>query len=301
MTQKPAAGPEEEPEQEIQIPSISALPALDITSSPVLTKQSMQSVITPGRIAGGALLANSRVFFGPTSFSAVFHEELGTSFHASAEAIGLEDATRLNLGPENDPLDTHFVRLGTKALRRLPDQQTCNLLLARYLHANDNDGWFKPATQQCADLLYSMYGKGLSGSRTVADCEHVATILCHTGRTTLQEPNDPDDSREWVSSFSGANLRWEALGMVLSSCCYGALASPDGDVFAQGDGQRKDRMQFVHELKESISICVTLCSHTDFVNLVMVSLLHSNCHLVSVLNSGGDTSKFPFIVLHPVI
>jgi hypothetical protein len=281
MTQKPDVEPE--------LPNLSSLPALDI-ASPALTRASIHSGSSPPNAASHAILTNSSVFFGPTSFSAVFHENqenLGPVQNGdvvSATDSALEQKT----GVENDALDAHLVGLGRKVLSRLPDQQTCNLLLERHVHQNDNDGWFKPATQYCSDTLWSTYGTYLIGSKSTTEIETVSRILCQNARTNLQEPDDP---QEWLDSFTGPNLRWEALGLLLSACCYGAMSSPESESFTGQDGRRRENKQFVRETKECISICVTLCSHTDFVNPIMVALLYNNNLLLSVLGVGGDTSK----------
>src|SRR5277367_4626713 len=73
MTQKLEVDPE--------LPNLSSLPALDI-ASPGLQRSSIHSESTPPKAAAQAILTNSSVFFGPTSFSAVFHEnqeDLGTA------------------------------------------------------------------------------------------------------------------------------------------------------------------------------------------------------------------------------
>jgi hypothetical protein len=245
-------------------------------------------------------LNDSSVFFGPTSFFAVFHEnekDLGPAPHSGEAAVAIEDSLQHKKEAENLALDIHLVRLGTKVLSRLPDQQTCNHLLQRHLHTNNNDGWFKPATQYISDTMWSTYGRHLIKSRTTTEIEIVARILCQNARTNLQE-SASDNPKEWLDSFSGQNLRWEALGLLLKSCCYGALASPDSETFTGQDGRRVEKKQFMREMQESVSICVTLCSHTEFVNPVMVALFYNNCLLLSILGPGGDTSKLQITISH---
>jgi hypothetical protein len=289
-----AAPMTQKPEVEQELPSISSLPALDI-ASPRLRRLSIPAGSTAAKVMAPTGITSSSVFFGPTSFSAVFHEDLGPALHSGEGAVATEDSLQHKAEVENSALDIHLVRLGTKVLSRLPDQQTCNLLLRHHLHTNDNDGWFKPATQYISDTLWSTYGRHLAGSNGMTEIETVARILCKNARTNLQEPDDP---KEWLDSFSGHNLRWEALGLLLKSCCYGALASPEIETFTCHDGQRKERKDFVREMQECVSICVTLCSHTEFVNPVMVALFYNNCMLLSILDVGGDTSKLQIIISH---
>lgn len=279
-----------------ELPS-SSLPALDIVS-PRLRRLSIPGASRGGKVAVHTGLNDSSVFFGPTSFSAVFHEneeDLGPAPNSGEGVVTTEDSLQHKAEIENVALDVHLVRLGTKVLSRLPDRQTCNYLLQRHLHTNKNDGWFKPATQYISDTMWSIYGRHLIGSRSMTEIETVARILCQNARTNLQEPAS-DNPKEWLDSFSGQNLRWEALGLLLKSCCYGALASPDSETFASKDGRRMEKKQLVREMQECVSICVTLCSHTEFVNPVMVALFYNNCLLLSTLGPGGDTSKLRIIL-----
>jgi hypothetical protein len=287
-----AAPMTQKPEAEQELPSISSLPALDIVS-PRLRRLSIPLGSAAAKVTAPTGLNDSSVFFGPTSFSAVFHEneeDLGPNLRSGEGLVATEDSLQHKAEVENVALDTHLVRLGTKVLSRLPDQQTCNVLLQRHLHTNNNDGWFKPATQYISDTLWFTYGRHLMGSRSMTEIETVARILCQNARTNLQEPAS-DNPKEWLDSFSGQHLRWEALGLLLKSCCYGALASPDGETFKGQDGRRREKKHFVREMQECVSICVTLCSHTEFVNPVMVALFYNNCLLLSILGAGGDTSK----------
>jgi hypothetical protein len=288
MTQKA------EVDQELPSPSP---PALDIVP-PRLRRLSIPGASTGAKVAVRTGLNDSSVFFGPTSFSAVFHEneeDLGPAPNSREGVMTTEDSLQYKAEIENVALDVHLVRLGMKVLSRLPDQQTCNHLLQRHLCTNNIDGWFKPATQYISDTMWSIYGRHLIGSRSTTEIETVARILCQNARTNLQEPAN-DNPKEWLDSFSGQNLRWEALGLLLKSCCYGALASPDRDTFTGRDGRRVERKQFMREMQEYVSICVTLCSHTEFVNPVMVALFYNNCLLLSILGPGGDTSKLQMII-----
>jgi hypothetical protein len=283
-------------EAEEELPSVSSLPALDIVS-PRLRTLSTPAASTIPKAAAPTGLSDSPVFFGPTSFSAVFHEneeDLGPNVHSGEGVLESEDALLHKSEIGNDALDAHLVRLGTKVLSHLPDQQTCNFLLQRHLDTNLTDGWFKPATQYISDALWSTYGRHLVGSKSVTEMESVARILCKNARTHLQEP---DDTKEWLNSFSGHNLRWEALGLLLKSCCFGAMASSESEILFGRDGRRREKKQFVREMHESVAICVTLCSHTEFVNPVMVALFYNNTLLLSILGAGGDTSELQIIFL----
>jgi hypothetical protein len=294
MTQKPEADQE--------IPNLSSLPALEI-ASPELRSDAMTPVTSAVKVASAAAFTKSSVFFGPTSFSAVFHEnqdDLGPALRLRSDVQHTQEMPQGPSGLGMGALEAHFVRLGTKVFSRLPNQQTCNLMLKRHFEIIEGDGWFKPATQMCADMLWSTYRRHIGGQKCTADFETVSRVLCQNARAPLDKPEDPADPKEYISSFSGRNTRWESLGLILVSCCFGAISSADTEIFTYADGRERDKSQFVQETKECISICVTLCSHTDSVNHVMVALLYSNCLLLSVTGPNGDTSRFQ-IPLHTIL
>ena len=290
MTQKMEL---DKPEIHQEIHNLSSLPALDI-ASPALSKLSMRSGTTATKSTKTTILTSPSVFFGPTSFSAVFHEhqsDLVSDMPPGEDDLSMEATSRPDSCMENAALDEYFVCLGTKVLSRLPDQQSCDLLLKRRFERSDNDAWFKPATQRCADLLWSTFGGQLVGAKNIAGLKAVAQILCHNATNPMEEPEDPEDAEEWIQSFSGPRLRWESLGLILACCCYGAMSSGNDAVFVGTNGRQKTKMDFIRDTKESISICVTLCSHTESVNPIIVALLYNNTLLLSVLGPGGDTSK----------
>ncbi len=106
----------------------------------------------------------------------------------------------------------------------------------------------------------------------MTEIETVARILCKNARTNLQEP---DDTKEWLTPFSSHNLRWEALGLLLTSYCYGAMTSPDKETFIARDGRQRENKHFVRDARMCVDMCY-VCSHTEFVNLIMVALFYNN-------------------------
>jgi hypothetical protein len=70
-------------------------------------------------------------------------------------------------------------------------------------------------------ILKSLYepvgfGKYLGADRTVAQLEEMSQILCNNTAKPILDDLGPDD---WLSQFSGPNLRWESLGN-FSLCCF---------------------------------------------------------------------------------
>jgi hypothetical protein len=116
----------------------------------------------------------------------------------------------------------------------------------------------------------------------------MSSLLCKNGNTPLEES---EDSQQWLGSFTGYKLRWEALGILFISMGYGAMSSPEGDaIFMLGGGQRRDRMKLVYEMKDAATSCIALSGRTDFLNPLMVYLHYVHNLLQSVCS--GDTCEF---------
>lgn len=238
------------------------------------------------------ILTHSGGFLGPTSFSAVFLENQQNLEHALPSGTGLpgdqvldqlQSQTRVDVS-----LDARMTQLGIKVLARLPDRETCLALLER--QRVTDYVWMTLATKYCIESLWSTYRTELSKSSGVPGLELLAHILCRNSKVQMEEP---DDGQAWLNSFSGHQMRWESLGIIFACCCHGILAAPDNDgKFTLSTGQQEDRAQFLEQMREGMSFCVSLCSATDMINPIMAVLLYHNCVLHSVLGIGGDTSAY---------
>jgi len=102
---------------------------------------------------------------------------------------------------------------------------------------------------------------------------------------------EEDDPVVWINSFSGQNLRWEAIGVLFTYWAFGAISSPEDDpIFFDDKGNKRDRRQYMIELKECASSCIALCNHVERRNPLVVYLLYKHSLLESIIS--GDTSKF---------
>jgi hypothetical protein len=137
------------------------------------------------------------------------------------------------------------------------------------------------------DQLWETHGHYLADRANNEELLKLARILHRNAKITFQEPEDP---QEWLRSFSGDNIRWEALGLLFCLWAYGAMTWADSDApLLSLEGKEKNRNEFVLEMKAAASLCVTLCGETDRVNTLMVALLYKHNLLQSICS--GDTSK----------
>lgn len=109
-------------------------------------------------------------------------------------------------------------------------------------------------------------------------------------RNTKSELHDKEDPVEWFETFSGSNLRWEALGILFTYWSFGALASAEGDsIFSSAFQRPKSRAQAMIEMKECAASCIALSSHVDHGNPLVVYLMYKHSLLETMVS--GDASE----------
>ncbi|ESZ99122.1 hypothetical protein SBOR_0532 [Sclerotinia borealis F-4128] len=243
----------------------------------------------PGRIQSGG-------FFGPTNFSAVFEENrdnIGNDIQISNESGALPSYDSLQahnflMLPGNTFVGSPRIQLGIKILKQLPDQRTCDHLLKWYLATTAECTPYIPkqASAYIAHSVWITWGKEFREPRHLKDVERISTHLCKNSEHPLLEV---DDYHSWLECITGANMRWEAVGLVFAALCKSVLSLPERDAFfTTQNGQRKDRKYFAMELKDCIQACITLSNYMDYINIVMVGLLTKNLIICTVIM--GDTS-----------
>lgn len=123
--------------------------------------------------------------------------------------------------------------------------------------------------------------------RDSQDLEALAQLICRNTNSELREENDPVT---WFESFSGVNLRWEALGILFTYWSFGALSSKEDDsIFTSSTGNQRKRRDVMIQLKECAASSIAFCSHTDHGNPLLVYLLYKHSLLETMVSS--DTSK----------
>ncbi|PLB40807.1 putative C6 transcription factor [Aspergillus candidus] len=95
--------------------------------------------------------------------------------------------------------------------------------------------------------------------------------------------------REYCDSFTGDNLRWEALGIIFATAGIASMVTPDSDpelVDAASDGQSKERIRA--QIVEASNVCLELCDHPAAVNELLVFYRYNDVMLKT--QQYGDTS-----------
>lgn len=187
--------------------------------------------------------------------------------------------------PEIDVEKPVQLRLGVQVLMQLPGEEACQNLLEWYLDNIVVVGAHKLSRRLTLKALWLSYGNLLRGQRNKVDLEIVAKDFLRNESIPLKQIDDP---MEWIASFSGANTRWEVIGLLFTAFAYAVLSWPESHVSLTFGEKGGDRNALVAEMKSCIDACIELSR--DSLNNLVCDLLYWNVLLETVLS--GDSSKF---------
>jgi hypothetical protein len=253
------------------------------SSLPALSSSSCKQNAAPS-----SLFSGPSAFLGPTSFSAVFHDNRDNFEPVSSDlptSVETETAVQSHDRVIDEPrIHSDLIKLGIKVLLKIPNETACNVIFSR--HTNPNDGWIRLAGKRLSNSIWATFGRVLA-RRDNRELEALVQLICGNTNSELREEADP---LKWFESFSGCNLRWEAIGVLFTYWSFGALSSAEGDaIFTSASGSRKERREMMIELKECATSCIAFCSHTDHGNAFLVYLLYKHSLLESMIS--GDASE----------
>ena len=176
------------------------------------------------------------------------------------------------------------LEIGVEVLACIPDAATCKTLLTTY--CSPVDSWIPAAAAHIADSLWSSFDLHLREPRSRQALEQMALCLCRTSCQTLEERQERGDA--WLESFSGSNIRWEAVGILFARWATGTMQS-HGGMPASNQKTWSTIKASVEDYVRCIKACLDLCRKEKGGNTLILYLLIKYTHLTSVVY--GDASK----------
>ncbi|KAF4456672.1 hypothetical protein F53441_1228 [Fusarium austroafricanum] len=226
-------------------------------------------------------------FFGPTSFPAayleteanlaaqdpsVINQEAPHSPQISTPPSGAEIQNMVNM-------DQGASQLAVRILQALPDKSHVRPNSA---HINLDDEWLGSIGETLITSTWNAFGSYLSDKRNASRLREMGSKICINTRKTLKE--DQDDPVAWVESFSGANLRWETVGVIF---LYAALDGPSATSSGKPDT--------IRQYTDYCSSCITLASMGGSSGTLMLYLMYKRSMLHAWMH--GETS-LPYWKFH---
>lgn len=221
-------------------------------------------------------------YMGATSFSTDLEE-------AQRRLISMRgvESPVCTLPPRNEPSlsaqDFPPPAAAVHALRSIPDRASSYYIFESF--QNIHDAWCRLAAKWLLDSLWDTFGHILEGDRSDKSLTEMAKQVCLNTTKTLRE--DHTDPNEWFREFSGANMRWESIGILFAYWGSGLLSLPR-ETFRDSCAAVKDmdRRTALDFFREAVADCANLCWHIGNGNTLLAFLLFKRSLLQS--NIGGD-------------
>jgi hypothetical protein len=103
---------------------------------------------------------------------------------------------------------------------------------------------------------------------------------------------------EYCASFTGRNLRWEAIGSIFTICGMQLVITPDNDPdIVQGSDDPGAKDSLLQQITVISTICLNFCDQASSANELLAMLQFNDTMLRT--QQYGDSSTFPFF--HPRI
>ena len=239
-----------------------------------------------------AVFQRSARFYGPTSFSAVFNENVDLSEDLN---IGDNGRKHPSTWPFGQPLlgrdrpGAASVRMNhiVKALWNIPSQDICEKLLDAFdsLHHITLQ---KIMITHCIRTLWSTFGTGLAAPRSEERLSLIADVMFKNEETPL--PVAPEEGMAWINGFMGPNLRFEMLGLLFCffGMAYQTLQEWD-PLFQVLENNGMDRKQTSWRMKECADVCLKMCELSEENNEISIAAQLGTAVLESVCT--GDESE----------
>lgn len=230
---------------------------------------------------------NASGFLLSTGFPAIVKDNFSENL-ASESAV---ESTDMVERPHHSISEAHnMTSTGVWILRQFPDRQTCDILMQRYSETIECS-FHIPTILHIVSSIWTTFGHHLAEPRSLHNLELVIQEIVQNSRKPLKEPAD---YQEWLDTFSGPNLRWEALGIAFISLAFSCVCSPR-DTLKFQQGSKKFTKSLSMELKGCSEAIIGILRKHETINLLVVVLLVKDLHLGTLIH--GDTSKAPNLLL----
>ncbi|CAI6341435.1 unnamed protein product [Periconia digitata] len=240
---------------------------------------------TPKTAPGNPEEACRRTFFlGSTSYASVFVEE-----RPLPESIHDQPPERITATPslpadQNATGSRHCrMSIGTTILSKLKPFSFFARAVERFFEISQGGSLVGPL------IISALPQLSQDLQRVTSGCPRSSTACADITRNTTCPFKVPSDmvASEFHTLFTGPNLRWEILGLIMILAASEAqFTSPDDSFFDLEDGSRIDKDAFIEDMIHASNDCINLCQVHGSVNDIIVWLLYTNMIVKS--NFYGD-------------
>ena len=245
------------------------------------------SASSPGSLGNGRLFAPLEPpaalpgYLGSTSFTAVLSE------HRNEIPFEAEESTDplpiLSVAPDR-------VQTGAEILLFLYNLKKRQNLVDRFLSDSWNVVIPKIIMAALLKSIREIFDRFASDDLMV-QLQTLATHISHNSSRPMITHSSMN-IEEYCASFTGSNLRWEALGNIFPICGQQLVITPDNDPDVTGgteDLQAKDRL--LEQVTVASTTCINLCDQASSANELLAFLQYNDVMLRT--QQYGDSSMPP--------
>ncbi|KAK5996606.1 hypothetical protein PT974_01943 [Cladobotryum mycophilum] len=223
---------------------------------PVVVSSRTSPVGEPSPVQAPTPFTQSTGYLGFTSYSSVFEEAKNSllllkGFQSWLPQVGHGGRRQLT---EDVPgfLCSPTREMCLVVLRGIPLPSMGNITPKTSPH--HTDGWQRVAASRVLSSLHERFGSYLGDCRVDSQLEEIAHFLSNNTAKPFRE--DEPDPEKWFGQFTGANLRWESVGMVFM---YSELWYREEEKKQKGETGEVDVYVSRREWPEVARICLGLC------------------------------------------
>ncbi|KAK8133556.1 Fungal specific transcription factor domain-containing protein, partial [Apiospora sp. TS-2023a] len=224
-------------------------------------------------------------YLGATSYSAVF-QETRDNLNLLGATPQTHDSSRDVLGREEPDILTPSIReLCFTVLRLLP--QPNKVVFQKKGNSSVYQSYMHRVAEHILKSLYETWGEHLNaGAEDETKLEDMAKAVC----VNSMEPFSYSirDSEEWLSQFSGPNLRWESIGVLFDLLDTEAKSVKRRFV---SDTQH-EYLEYLRRIAaagiRTLGLCIQLSREFTEGNILLIYLYHRRATLESI--TSGDAS-----------
>jgi hypothetical protein len=201
-------------------------------------------------------------FLGSTSYAAVFNEE-----QPLPDTVHEQPSERLSVTPSLSSRNMGHRHcqfgLGHSIIQTLQPFSFFERSLKNYFDAHKASALIGPLIMSALPQVR----KDLEQLNAAGSEAH--SLYAEITRNTARPMNVPFTMHpsEFHTLFTGKNLRWEALGLILAIGGNSAqFTSPGDPVFTLDNGTPVDREEFIEDIMHATNVCINICQTHGAVN-----------------------------------
>ncbi|KAJ5997335.1 hypothetical protein N7522_008995 [Penicillium canescens] len=249
-----------------------------------LTSQSTSNASSPGSLGSGRLFAPLEPpsalpgYLGSTSFSAVLTE------HRNEIPFELEENTDSSVGLVVEP---DRLQSGVDVLRFLYNFKVRHALIEKFYLRTCNTVVPKLVMDEILRSVRVIFDNFNTTDPTAQLQELATQIFQNTARP--MRTHKSMTAEEYCASFTGRNLRWEALGSIFTLCGMQVVITPDRDPeITQGSDDPRAKDKLLEQVTVVSTICLGFCDQASSVNELLAILQFNDTMLRT--QQYGDSS-----------